>query len=468
MSLTAGLNVVEPEGIADSEASRAEYARHRIVHTVSTLTVREYGSEVLRLSSEQAGALNRVGGGKYLSVEPEELAGHWRVTAHNYVGSINSGGLQVLVRPKIPLRNLFLLLEVGLRDRDWHDEAVRYETTLDLLPALVSFFARTTETTLARGLFHSYREQRDRLVAMRGRVDIARQLAQPGMVIPMHCRFTEFTADLIENSYLKAAVSRSLRVAGVQPIDRRRLMQHLVTLEDVGDARHHHTDSEHVVFTRLNEHYKPALRLARLVLANLTLQDAVGATQASSFMLDMNDLFERFVTERLRRALRGRLEVKDQHRDRLDEDHRVAIRPDLLFSSQGTARFVADIKYKLTDDGAGGRTADYYQLLAYATALDLPEGVLIYCLNANLPDGPDDNGSIAGSPRRYATEGSASPGAAAVSSVRVRHAGKVLHTYALDLSGTTDDVDKNVRELADWIAQRAAPTYISEPFMATR
>ena len=82
--------------------------------------------------------------------------------------------------------------------------------------------------------------------------------------------------------------------------------------------------------------------------------------------------FERFVTERLKRALRGRLDVKSQHCDRLDEDRRVVIRPDLLFSSQGTARFVADIKYKLTDEGARGRAADYYQLLAYTTALDLP------------------------------------------------------------------------------------------------
>ena len=66
------------------------------------------------------------------------------------------------------MRNLFLLLEVGLRERDWRDEAVRFETTGDLLPALVSFFARTTETTLARGLYHSYREQHDRLVALAG------------------------------------------------------------------------------------------------------------------------------------------------------------------------------------------------------------------------------------------------------------------------------------------------------------
>ena len=410
------------------------------------VTLREYGREVLELSPEQANALNRVGGGQYLSVEPGEYSGHWQVSAHNYVGSINVAGLQVLVRPKIPLRNLFLLLEVGLRARDWHDEAVRFEATGDLLPALVSFFARTTETTLARGLYHSYRQQRDRLVALRGRVDIARQLAQPGVVIPTACRFTEFTADLIENSYLKAAVSRSLRVAGVQPIDRRRLMQHLVTLEDVGDLRHHHTDSDRVVFTRLNDHYKPALRLARLVLANLTLQDAVGETQASSFMLDMNELFERFVTERLRRALRGRLDVKDQHRDRLDEECTVAIRPDLLFRSGGSARFVADIKYKLTDDAASGRHPDYYQLLAYTTALNLPEGVLIYCLDANR-DADTDN-PAAGSPVADAS-------APAVRSVRVRHVDKVLHTYALDLSGTTEDVARNLGELAAWIEKRA-------------
>ena len=424
-------------------------------HTIRSLTLHEYGRKVLELSEEHAGALSRVGNGQYLTVEPGEHSGHWRVSARNYVGSINVGGLQVLVRPKIPLRNLFLLLEVGLREQDWRDEAVGYETNSDLLPALVSFFARTTETTLARGLYHSYREQRDRLVALRGRIDIARQLAQPGVVIPVACKFTEFTADLIENSYLKAAVSRSLRVAGVPHVDRRRLMQHLVTLEDVGDVRHRHTDHDRVVYTRLNEHYKPALRLAQLVLENLTLQDDIGATQASSFMLDMNDLFERFVTERLRRALRGRLDVKDQHRDTLDDERTVAIRPDLVFRASNTPRFVADIKYKLTDEAAGGRNADYYQLLAYTTALDLPEGVLIYCLDADLPDdsnGSGDDRSVTGSPSSAAAEPLPT---AATRTVRARHAGKVLHTYALDLSGTAEDVAKNVNDLADWIDERA-------------
>ena len=434
------------------------------------IELREYGSDVLALSAQQADALNRTGGGKYLSVEPGGHSGHWRVSAHNYVGSINVEGLQVLVRPKIPLRNLFLLLEVGLKERDWHDEAVRFETTGDLLPALVSFFARTTETTLARGLYHSYREQRDRLVALRGRIDIARQLAQPGVVIPTACKFTEFTADLIENSYLKAAVSRSLRVAGVQPIDRRRLMQHLVTLEDVGEVRHHHNDHDRVVFSRLNEHYRPALQLARLVLANLTLQDVLGETQASSFMLDMNELFERFVTERLRRALRGRLDVKGQHHDQLDKERYITIKPDLLFSANSTPRFVADIKYKLTGEDAIGRHPDYYQLLAYTTALDLPEGVLIYCLDANRADGSDSDGAPTTTSRPESSmpaEGTPDDSLPGLRSIQVRNAGKVLHTYALDLSGTAEDVARNLGRLADWLEERAtvtvmprAPTFV--------
>ena len=436
-----------------------EHSQQSVASTSLTLILREYGRAVLPLTDEQAAGLNRVGTGQYLSVEPGEYSGHWQVSAHNYVGSINVAGLQVLVRPKIPLRNLFLLLEVGLRERDWRDEAVRFETTGDLLPALVSFFARTTETTLARGLYHSYREQHDRLVALRGRVDIARQLTQPGVVIPTACRFTEFTADLIENSYLKAAVSRSLRVAGVQPIDRRRLMQHLVTLEDVADVRHHHSDHDRVTFSRLNEHYRPALRLARLVLANLTLQDVLGETQASSFMLDMNELFERFVTERLRRALRGRLDVKGQHQDRLDKERYVTIKPDLLFSANGQPRFVADIKYKLTDGTAAGRAADYYQLLAYTTALGLPEGVLIYCLDANLPDDSDSDRAPAATSRPVSsmpTEGTPDDSLPGLRSIRVRNVGKVLHTYALDLSGTAEDVARNLDWLANWIEGRAA------------
>ena len=226
---------------------------------------------------------------------------------------------------------------------------------------------------------------------------------------------------------MKAATRLALRVPRVAAEDRRRLLRQVTDLEDVSDTPVRAEHLDRIAVTRLNAHYEPALRLARLLLENLTLVDRQGGHTASSFLVDMNLLFEDFLTQRLRRALRGRLDVLGQLGTHLGERRQVPIRPDLVFRRRGQEVYVADIKYKLTGD-ARARAADYYQLLAYATALDLPEGLLIYCL-------ADD-----GRTQRTIT---------------VRHVGTRLHTLAIDLTGRPIDVNRTVAEVADWIEERA-------------
>ncbi|MCZ7534443.1 MAG: McrC family protein [Acidimicrobiia bacterium] len=91
----------------------------------------------------------------------------------------------------------------------------------------------------------------------------------------------------------------------------------------------------------------------------------------------MNHLFERFVTIQLRRHLAGKLEVHDQVKTYLDTAHKVTMYPDLVFYRRGEPILVADVKYKLTEDGFG-QNSDYYQLLAYCDAIGLRNGVLLY------------------------------------------------------------------------------------------
>ena len=388
----------------------------------------EYDTATVVLSDRRARRLDSEAG-RYLSVTHLPDPGMWCVIAHGYVGSLVVDDMRILIRPKIRLENLFLLLEVGLPEQAWRKEDFGYATHNDLLRSLVSFFARTLETTLARGLYRSYRNRNEDLKAIRGRIDFGRQLSRARLPMPVACRYGEFTADVIENRGLRAAIRLSLRVPGVAMVDRRRLMRELIAMEEVSDAAVRGDDLQRIHYTRLNDHYRPALGLARLLLDNLTLVDRRGAATAASFMVNMNDLFERFVTERLRRALRGRLVVEGQKYDYLDVGQNVSIRPDLRFRhpGSGSVTYVGDIKYKLTGD-AQGRSADYYQLLAYTTALDLPEGVLIYCR----------------------TEGGKPAG-----EVTVRHAGKKLHVRAVDLSGSPSEVSEEIENLAGWIADRA-------------
>ncbi len=386
----------------------------------------EYGSTTVRLSAGAARRLNAVGRGA-VAVALTDEPGVYSLTAQNMVGTLVVDDLRILIRPKIRPENLFLLLEVGLPSKAWRQESFEYTTSTDLLPSIIAFFARTLANTLARGLLRSYRPEEERLIALRGRIDVASQFRQAGAPLPVACRYDEYTPDIFENRYAKAAARLAVRVPGVKAEDRRRLLQQLAALEEVLDAPVRADDLDRLPFTRLNAHYKPALRLARLLLSNLTLVDQRGDRSASSFLVDMNQLFEDFVTQRLRRALRGRLEVRSQSPVHLGVGRKVPMRPDLVFRQQGTDVLVADIKYKLTSD-ARARANDYYQLLAYTTALDLREGVLIYCL----ADG--------GRPER---------------TVAVRHADKLLHTLAIDLSGPPDSVDNAINETADWFAYRA-------------
>lgn len=381
----------------------------------------EYSSVDLGLTRVQAEALGRTG---FVDVSPIQ-GDRWRVTASSYVGSLVVDGVELLIRPKIKAENLFLLLEPGLPPDAWRKEAFDYDVTSDLLPSVIAFFARTVETTLGRGVLRAYQARQESLVAVRGRIDVSGQFRRAGVLTPIACTYDDFSEDIVENQVLRAAIRRALRVPRVDPVERQRLMRQLVALEEVGDVPLRADMVDAIPMTRLNQHYASALRLARLILANLTLADIRGSSSASSFMVDMNDLAQRFVTERLRRVLRGRLDVIDEPTVHLGTGRQVTMHPDLVFRSpRGTVRYVADVKYKLATE-ARGRSADYYQLLAYTTALDLLEGMLIYCRFGSDQD---------------------------ERTVTVRNTDKRLVLRAIDLSGSPDQVEHEIAVLAEAIA----------------
>src|SRR5699024_1666273 len=104
------------------------------------------------------------------------------------------------------------------------------------------------------------------------------QFQRAGVLTPMACTYDDFSEDITENRALRAAIRRALRVAQVAPADRQRLMRQLIALEGVADVPIRSDEVESIQITRLNAHYAPALSLARMILANLTMVDARGTT----------------------------------------------------------------------------------------------------------------------------------------------------------------------------------------------
>lgn len=387
-------------------------------------TLHEWEARQVELSDVGARSLSNIAGDAISIVScPSPHTYELRATSH--VGTLVTPEVEVLIRPKIPLDNVFAMLEVGLPPQAWREEVFGYATTPDLLPAFAAFFGRCVEHAIAGGLVRSYREVRERLPAVRGRIDFSALLRAPERVAPMPCTFDEYTADVLENRILLAAIHRLLQVTGILPGTRCTLLRLATRFEDVHLTGLRPDIVDRVHFTRLNAHYRPALKLSRLALGSSSLLDQAGCTAANSFLIDMNDLFQRFVESRLRRLLRGRLDVVAEPTVWLGRGQQIRMLPDLVFEKKRSITYVGDVKYKVTDTG---RNEDYYQLLAYVTALGLREGVLIYCAESGQP-----------LPRR----------------VEVRNSGALLHAHPIRASGRIEAVEASLAELADWIAVRA-------------
>jgi 5-methylcytosine-specific restriction enzyme subunit McrC len=104
-------------------------------------------------------------------------------------------------------------------------------------------------------------------------------------------------------------------------------------LERVRLVRYDPRSIPEIRYTRLNEHYRPAVELARLILRSDSYELRHGAVRGTSFLVDMNRVFEDFVVVALREALG----VSDRSfpqgaRGRqlfLDRGRRVSLEPDI-------------------------------------------------------------------------------------------------------------------------------------------
>jgi 5-methylcytosine-specific restriction enzyme subunit McrC len=142
-------------------------------------------------------------------------------------------------------------------------------------------------------------------------------------------------------------------------------------------------------YSRMNEHYRGAVEWARLILRFASVEIRHGRAVGTTIMFDMDAVFEDFVRVALREEL-GLTEREFPSGKRrpdlyLDRDGHVALRPDLSWWTGTSCRFIGDVKYKRVNV-AGVTHPDVYQLLAYATASGLRDGLLVYAAGEGEPE----------------------------------------------------------------------------------
>lgn len=356
-----------------------------------SLTLSEFESREVALSPDVYAALRLRYAGR-IDVAPTERVGTYRLAARDYVGRIGlSGGGMLVIRPKVPVANLFYMLcadamlaeikppPTGLESNTYND---------DIIAFVVSALLDATERLLSQGLYRGYVSRQESTAPVRGRIVIGEQVHRYGDLKHRHiCAFTDLNADTPENRVLLSALRHVPRLlhAGhpAEAVMLRQTRSQVARLEGVAPVSRNEAIGllRTVSVHRLNAAYGAVLLLCRLVLQHLTFEERPGPYPFASFLVNMPSLFESFLTARLRALLpRHGLRGIAQRHDYLDEERTVGIRPDLLVMPHRGKEPLAvlDFKYRDLDEPGTSANTDLYQLSAYMDRYNLRAGMLVY------------------------------------------------------------------------------------------
>ncbi len=379
----------------------------------------------VELTAEQAAAIERDG---LADVLVGASPGLWRVKTSSAVGVVVGDDWELRVTPRLAIPRLMFLLGYASDPSGWRSFVAGFERERDLVSAIASGFASLTTRALDRGLLRGYVGREERRVAPRGRVLFGRQAAiSRGLPLPVEVAYDDFTENILENRMLKAAallVSRLPRLPSIARRNLHRIRELLDEVEPLQAVR----GIKAPPITRLNQSYAAALPLAELILSHASVGERKGGIKSTTFVFDMNKVFEDFVTVAFRDAMRAyggsvQSQVKPFS---LDESGRLKLKPDLSWWSAGQCLAVLDAKYKAIGDGLM-KHDDAYQMLAYCVSYALPRGYLVYAQNS-------------GAESRVH---------------KIRNLDCQIVVSAIDVSSEPEDVLAQIAELAEQVAVEA-------------
>ncbi len=319
--------------------------------------------------------------GKRIEVEfpSPKTDGKWRLKNLGYVGLVPLGRDRVLsLQPKVPITNVFRMLEYAYRLDVFRgpEDVVGARSMQEIYESLARVLARRVRDRGRKGLHRMYVGREEWLAVVRGRLDL-RRLAHRGPDPRLHCRYEEHTPDHDDNRILLDALDRVLR-SGIcrdqarrEARDAHRLLRGVVALAVFTER-----DIVGRDYNRLNHDYRGMHALARFFITHTGPTQRAGGEAMMPFLVDMAQLFEKFVAAWLAEHLPPVLRVQAQESGSYDPEGEIGYRIDLvLYDPARRPAAVLDTKYKSSSVPVSD---DVAQVVSYAMKKGSANAMLVY------------------------------------------------------------------------------------------
>ena len=332
--------------------------------------------------------------GARLEIEDDFKGGGLRVTAKKYVGKAQFTNFSISVRPKFLNPENF----AGFYDfaYGWDEEIKLRDNTTEfdageedwLIPIFVRSFIKRCDELVKRGLYKSYVTQIDDLTFLRGKLVMKQQMKNDfKKKLAFNCEFDELVTNNLENQ-ICLNVLENLCYPLLKNSEERRRCNTVIkrfsievdkTLEE-GRTKLREKDFENIAYNRMNERYKTAHTLGRMIWQNAGISDLYKFKKSNinSFFVPMHVVYEKFLGQLFKKYSRE-FKVEEQTKKPAwkkqeeddDEETTLGIRTDVLLRDKENdeLRHLIDAKYMEKID-----TKDRYEIGFYIHEYEPPGG----------------------------------------------------------------------------------------------
>lgn len=341
----------------------------------------EYSPTILRQWDEATAVALRQAFGDKITVEfPSPVNEHtYRLTAQGWAGYLAlSPETHLSLKPKVAWVNLFGLMAYayGWPASFWQEGQVSVTSWPLFYEWLAERLVQLVRRRIQQGLYQAYVPQTTPLPYIRGRLNGSSLIHHPTQSTVL-CTYEPFTAVHLDNQII-AHTLRQIALTGLCRPDTQTAVRQTYRILQPLDT-HPHITVAHCTnrpYHRLNQDYQPIHALCRFFLEYSHPGWQKGTAATPAFLINMADLYERFVAQWLQRHLPSGWHLNAQEHVALSSRGEYHLQIDLvLYAPNGRPHAVLDTKYKTP---AKPDNADIYQIATYATAKQCQRAYLIY------------------------------------------------------------------------------------------
>ncbi|NPE27651.1 hypothetical protein HNV12_06640 [Methanococcoides sp. SA1] len=258
---------------------------------------------------------------------------------------------------------------------------------------LTFMFTKNLINILKKGANKQYIPVEENLPYFKGKWLIQKQFQINGFKKHLfYVNYDEFSPDIPLNQVLKFVVNK-LKTQSQDYENRKNLNILDQMMEEITLISNPNPLLNKIIFTRLNENYRPVFNLAKLFIEGNVVETSVGSTNAFAFTFDMNLLFERFIARFIKENNDSILPSDLSNCNICVQSNQKAfaknsknkkvfyLRPDILFKNRNLVKLIIDTKYKVlkkSDRKSGVSISDIYQMASYASLFECQNIILLY------------------------------------------------------------------------------------------